>query len=117
MIFWICLFVLPIAILTAIFIYLFLRNRSELRPFHAWSAILSGFAAPGFALWGLTHLNVWRIGIAFEPGFERKALLISIAAALFGLRWITRSRHWYSTSVFVISLLIAAFWSTVVLPF
>jgi hypothetical protein len=114
--FWIYLFSAPIAFLAAIFVYLLLRKHSELRRISAWAAILSGLAAPIVALWGLTHINPWGVSIAFQPGFEKKAWLISIAAALFGLAWFIKSRRWYATAVFVISLLIAVFWSTVILP-
>lgn len=114
--FWIYLFVAPIAFLTAILIYLLLRERSALRSISAWPALLAGFAAPIFALWGLLHRNAIQMPLAFEYGFERRVWLASIVAALFALAWLIQSRRRYAAFVFVISFLTAAFWSAVVLP-
>jgi hypothetical protein len=117
MYFWIYLFAVPVALLALVLIYLLLRERSEFRRFSAWAAILTGFAAPAFALWGLTHRNAPRLPLAFDPVFDKKALALAACAALFGLAWILQSRRWYSILVFGLSFLAAAFWSTVVLPF
>lgn len=117
MVFWICLFVVPVALLTAVLVYLLLRNRSELCHFPAWTAIISGFAAPLFSLWGLTHRNAWRLPLILDHAFVKKSLAISMLAALLGLIWLLRSHRWYSFSVFLISFLATAFWSAVILPF
>lgn len=114
--FWIYLFVAPIAFLTAILIYLVLIEPSALRTVSAWPALLAGFTAPAFALWGLLHRNAIQIPLAFEYGFERRVWLASIVAALFALAWLIHSRRRHAAFVFVLSFLVAAFWSAVVLP-
>jgi hypothetical protein len=115
--FWIYLFALPIAFLTAILIYFLLRDRSELVRISAWAAIVSGFAAPLFALWGLTHRNASQMPVAFEVGFEKKAWLVAVSAALLALAWLIQSRRRSSIAVLILSCLSVVFWSVVVFTF
>ncbi|HUY82138.1 MAG TPA: hypothetical protein VMU92_10490 [Acidobacteriaceae bacterium] len=114
--FWIYLFASPIAFLAAILVYLLLCERSEFRRISAWAALLSGIAASGFALWGSIQRSAIHLPLAFQAGFDKEAWFVAIAAALFGLAWLLRSRRWYSFTVFSLSFLIAAFWTVVVLP-
>lgn len=116
MYFWICLFSVPVLLLALVLTYLVLRERSELRRVAAWAAILTGFAAPGFAIWGSVHRNQINLPLAFEPGFDTRALAIFVAATLFALAWLVQSRRWYSFLTFSVSFLGAAFWTAVVKP-
>lgn len=55
--FLIFIFTPPIAILFSILVYLWRKNRPELRRLSAWAAIISGFISPMIGLWGLAHIN------------------------------------------------------------
>ncbi len=115
--FWIYLFSAPVVLVTLVLVYLLLRERAPLRRFSAWAAILTGFAAPGFAIWGFVHRSRINLPLAFDPAFDVRALVIASCAALLGLAWILQTRRWYSWLIFALSFLGAAFWTAVVKPF
>ena len=114
--FWIYLFSAPVVLVTLVLVYLLLRERAPLRRFSAWAAILTGFAAPGFAIWGFVHRNRINLPLAFDPAFDKRALAIFVAATLFALAWLVQSRRWYAFLTFTLSFLGAAFWTAVVKP-
>ena len=105
-----CIFTPPIAILIALFVYLWRKNPSELRRFSAWAAIISGFISPIIGLWGLAHLSQLRLRDYFDFGFERRAGNFADIAVLLALVWLVLSRRWYAAVTFVVSLAIAIFW-------
>lgn len=117
MTFWIYFFASPIVILAAILLYLLVRERSELRRFTAWAAILSGLAAPILAIWESGNRSAFQTTIAPLLSLDRKIWLVSIVAALLGLAWYLRSRRVFSFLVFATSFLVAAFWTAVAQPF
>lgn len=115
--FWIGLFFVPIMVISAVFAYLLFRERYEFRQLSTWAALGTGLAAPIFALWGMTHRDRIQLPLAYNPAFDKQAWLVAIVAALFGLAWLIQSRRRYSALVFLLSFLVAAFWTAVVLPF
>ena len=114
--FWIYLFSVPVALLALVLIFLVLRERAELRRVSTWAAILSGFAAWGFAIWGFVHRNQINLPLAYDPGFDKRALAIFVAATLFALAWLVQTRRSYSFLTFALSFVGAAFWTAVVKP-
>ncbi|MFZ0662180.1 MAG: hypothetical protein WAM66_05765 [Acidobacteriaceae bacterium] len=107
---WVRMFTLPIAVLVAILVYLFQKNRPELRRITAWATITSGFASPAIGLWGEVHIDKLWARSALDYGFETDALFVSVVAALLAFIWFVRSRRWYSIAVFAVSSLMFVIW-------